>query len=120
MKSRIIKAARAVVHPAIYDSGGMAPAEALACGLPGVAFDLPALGTYYPKGFLKAPQGGFPAFAAHLERLLSDEALYRRMSTEARAASEEWDGDLRGPAGSRGDFEGDRRRRAGRGGALAR
>ena len=42
-KIRIFKDSRVVVHPAIYDSGGMAACEAMACGLPGVSFDLPAL-----------------------------------------------------------------------------
>jgi glycosyltransferase involved in cell wall biosynthesis len=94
-KYGVIKSARVVVHPAVYDSGGMAPAEALACGLPGVAFDLPSLETYYPKGFLKAPPGDLGAFAAHLAALLSDGALYAARSAEARAAGEEWDWDLR-------------------------
>ena len=44
-----------VVHPAIFDSGGMAAAEAMAWGLPGVSFDLPALKTYYPQGMIKNP-----------------------------------------------------------------
>jgi glycosyltransferase involved in cell wall biosynthesis len=94
-KYKIVKASRIVVHPAVYDSGGMAPAEALACGLPGVAFDLPSLRTYYPKGFLKAELGDLPGFAAHLLRLLSDETLYRAMSVEAEAVGREWDWDIR-------------------------
>lgn len=94
-KHAVIKSARVVVHPAVYDSGGMATAEALACGLPGGAFALPALETYYPKGFLKAPRGDFAAFAAHLDRLLSDETLDRQMSADARSAGEDGDWDLR-------------------------
>jgi glycosyltransferase involved in cell wall biosynthesis len=94
-KYRIIKSSRVVVHPAVYDSGGMAPAEALACGLPGVAFDLPALETYYPKGFLKVPQGNLAAFAARLVSLLDDPGLYAAMSSEARKAGVEWDWDVR-------------------------
>ena len=84
-----------VVHPAVYDSGGMAPAEALACGLPGVAFDLPSLETYYPKGFLKVPQGDLASFAVRLVSLLEDPVLYTAMSAEARRAGAEWDWDVR-------------------------
>lgn len=94
-KYRVIKASRVVVHPAIYDSGGMAPAEALACGLPGVAFDLPSLKTYYPKGFLKAGAGDLQEFAGHILHLLKEPDLYAKMSAEARAAGAEWDWDAR-------------------------
>jgi glycosyltransferase involved in cell wall biosynthesis len=94
-KYQVIKSSRVVVHPAVYDSGGMAPAEALACGLPGVAFDLPSLKTYYPKGFLKAPPEDLAGFARHLVRLLSEAPLYRAMSAEAEAVGREWDWDLR-------------------------
>ncbi|MFZ4696253.1 MAG: glycosyltransferase family 4 protein [Verrucomicrobiia bacterium] len=94
-KYRIIKSSRVVVHPAVYDSGGMAPAEALACGLPGVAFDLPALETYYPKGFLKVPQGDLAAFAARLVALLDDPVLYARISAEAQITGAEWNWDVR-------------------------
>lgn len=94
-KFRIIKSSRVVVHPAIYDSGGMAPSEALACALPGVAFDISALRTYYPRGFLKATPGDRLGFADCLARLLTDPVLYDRMSEEARAEGKRWDWDLR-------------------------
>lgn len=94
-KYAIVKASRVVVHPAVYDSGGMAAAEALACGLPGVAFDLPALKTYYPKGFLKAAPGNLAGFADHIVRLLADETLYRTMSEEATEVGLDWDWDSR-------------------------
>ena len=35
-KYKIIKSARVVVYPAVFEVGGMASAEALCCGLPGV------------------------------------------------------------------------------------
>ncbi|MDD2710580.1 MAG: glycosyltransferase [Verrucomicrobiae bacterium] len=90
-KYRVIKSSRLVLHPAIYDSGGMAAAEALVCGLPGVAFDLPALRTYYPRGFEKVPPGDLKAFAAAVVNLLNDSAKYCRLSQEAASLSVEWD-----------------------------
>jgi glycosyltransferase involved in cell wall biosynthesis len=90
-KYKIVKASRVVVHPAVFDSGGMAAAEALCCGLPGVSFDLPSLRTYYPRGFLKAPPGDFQQFADHIYRLLSEPQLYLETSREAYAAGLEWD-----------------------------
>jgi glycosyltransferase involved in cell wall biosynthesis len=65
-KVKIFKDSKVVVHPAIYDSGGMAACEAMACGLPGVSFDLPALKTYYPKGMIKTPCYDLRAFAENI------------------------------------------------------
>jgi glycosyltransferase involved in cell wall biosynthesis len=90
-KIRIFKDSKVVVHPAIFDSGGMAAGEAMACGLPGVSFDLPALKTYYPKGMLKTPCFDLEAFAKNILKLLNDEKLYERTAEEALAWSQEWD-----------------------------
>ena len=97
-KYRIIKSARVVVYPAVFEVGGMASAEALACGLPGVSFDLPPLRVYYPRGWLKAPPGDFQGLADCIQRLLTEPELYARLSKEAYAAGLEWDWDLRAKA----------------------
>jgi glycosyltransferase involved in cell wall biosynthesis len=97
-KYKIIKAARVVVYPAVFEVGGMAPAEALCCGLPGVSFDLPPLRVYYPRGWLKAPPGDFPGLADCIYRLLTDEKLYAEKSKEAFAAGLEWDWNARARA----------------------
>lgn len=82
-KYRIFSQSRIVVHPAIYDSGGMAAAEAMAFGLPGIAFDLEALKTYYPKGMIKVPIGNLDAFSEKIEQLLTDKGLYLSTQKEA-------------------------------------
>lgn len=92
-KLKIFKDSRVVVHPAIYDSGGMAACEAMACGLPGVSFDLPALRTYYPKGMLKTPCYDLEAFAENIMKLLNDETLYRKTSKDALDWAKKWDWD---------------------------
>jgi glycosyltransferase involved in cell wall biosynthesis len=97
-KYKIIKSARVVVYPAVFEVGGMASAEALACGLPGVSFDLPPLRVYYPRGWLKAPPGDFPGLADCIYRLLTDERLYAETSREALAAGLEWDWNARAKA----------------------
>ena len=94
-KYKIFKSSRLVVHPAIYDSGGMAACEAMACGLPGVSFDLEALKTYYPKGMLKTPCFDFKAFAENILKLLKDEELYQKTKQDALDWSAEWDWDRR-------------------------
>lgn len=94
-KIRIFKQSKIVVHPAIYDSGGMAPAEAMACGLPGVSFDLQALRDYYPKGMIKTPRYDLELFASNVIRLLEDKHLYHILQKEAFDFAQEWDWDER-------------------------
>jgi len=94
-KLKIFKDSKIVLHPAIYDSGGMAACEAMACGLPGVSFDLPALKTYYPKGMLKTPCYDLKAFAENILKLLNDEELYRKTANDALDWAREWDWDKR-------------------------
>lgn len=82
-KNNIFKNSKVVVHPAIYDSGGMSAAEAMAWGLPGVSFDLESLKTYYPQGMIKTPLGNYQEFADNIIALLSDNKLYQQTSQEA-------------------------------------
>ena len=94
-KLKIFKDSKVVVHPATYDSGGMAACEAMACGLPGVSFDLPALKTYYPKGMIKTPCFEFKTFGRNILKLLTDEKLYERTAKDALEWAKEWDWDRR-------------------------
>ena len=82
-KYDIFKDSKIVVHSAIYDSGGMSAAEAMAWGLPGVSFDLPALKTYYPRGILKTPCFNYQKFADNIYQLLTNLSLYNKTSKEA-------------------------------------
>ncbi|MFA5894336.1 MAG: glycosyltransferase [Candidatus Shapirobacteria bacterium] len=90
-KFALIKNSKIVLHPATYDSGGMAAAEAMAWGLPGVSFDLPALKTYYPKGMVKVPLPNVDKFADAVVKLLTDKEFYKIHSIDARALTiENW------------------------------
>ena len=91
-KYEIFKQSKIMVHPATYDSGGMAAAGGMAWGLPGVSFDLEALKTYYPKGMIKTPLNNIQQFADNVIRLLEDVDLYNSMSRDARnLILDEWD-----------------------------
>lgn len=91
-KFNIFKQSKLMVHPATYDSGGMAAAEGMAWGLPGVSFDLEALKTYYPRGMFKVPCFDEQTFADAILRLLDDNTFYRTLSAEAHALIVEvWD-----------------------------
>ena len=95
-KIKVFKASRVVLHPAIYDSGGMAACEAMVCGLPGVSFDLEALKTYYSKGMLKTHCFNIQEFANNILRLLKDNSLYLKTSNDAlELVKEQWNWDKR-------------------------
>lgn len=92
-KVKILNQCKVVVHPALYDSGGMAACEAMACGLPAVSFDLPALRTYYPKGMIKTPCFDQDAFSQNIMELLEDKQLYLKLKEDAVSWAREWDWD---------------------------
>ncbi|MHB1644987.1 MAG: glycosyltransferase [Candidatus Acididesulfobacter diazotrophicus] len=80
-----------ILHPAIFDSGGMAMAEGMAFGLPGISFDLEALKSYYPRGVIKIPCFDIEAFANAIIDLLENEKLYKELSKEAYEYAKTWD-----------------------------
>lgn len=82
-KYKIFAQSRVVVHPAFYDSGGMASAEAMAFGLPCVGFNLKSYESYYPKGMIKVESGNKDKFAEAVLDLLSDAAKYKKVALEA-------------------------------------
>lgn len=79
-KYKIFSESRVVVHPAFYDSGGMAAAEAMAFGLPVVGFDLAAYKSYYPEGMVKVRVGDLEGFSKEVVRLLEDKKYFRKIA----------------------------------------
>ncbi|MCD4703628.1 MAG: glycosyltransferase family 4 protein [Methanosarcinaceae archaeon] len=94
-KYEIFKQSKIIVHPATYDSGGMAAAEGMAWGLPAVSFDLEALETYYPLGMIKTSCYDFEIFAENIVNLLEDEEFYQKIREDAVKWAKEWDWDKR-------------------------
>jgi glycosyltransferase involved in cell wall biosynthesis len=90
-KFAVFSQSRIFIHPVIYDSGGMSAAEAMACGLPCIGFDLPSLRSYYPRGMVKVPAYDTDAFSKSILTLLDDNAMYQEFSAEARSFAKDWD-----------------------------
>ena len=82
-KFEIFKQSKIILHPAIYDSGGMSAAEAMTWGMPGVCFDLESLKTYYPKGMIKTECFNIKKFADNILLLLDNKELYAKLSKES-------------------------------------
>jgi len=83
-KHEIFQRSKLVLHPALYDSGGMAAAEGMAFGLPGVAYDLQALKSYYPRGMAKVRTGRPDEFAKTIVELLRDKESRHKLGKEAQ------------------------------------
>ena len=91
-KYGIFKNSKIILHPATYDSGGMAAAEGMAWGLPGVSFDLPALKSYYPKGMIKTKRFDLDEFANNIIELLHNQNRYNKISENAHdLIKKSWD-----------------------------
>ncbi len=82
-KYKIFSQSKIVVHPAFYDSGGMAAAEAMAFGLPAVGFNLKSFKSYYPKGMVKVEVGNLEGFAERIIEFLNEEKYRDKVGKEA-------------------------------------
>ncbi len=95
-KYNVFAKSKIVVHPAFYDSGGMAAAEAMAFGLPCVGFDLGSYKSYYPKGMIKVEIGNLREFADRVVELISKTDIRNRIGMEAqKTVKKNWDWDQR-------------------------
>ena len=82
-KHEIFKQSKLILHPAIFESGGMAAAEGMAWKLPAVSYDLPVLKKYYPQGMLKAKVNNKNDFAKKILLLLENEDKYKETAEQA-------------------------------------
>lgn len=89
-KYKIFLKSRMILHPAIYDSGGMAACEGMAWGLPAIGFDLVSLKTYYPKGMLKAKIGDMKDFSKNIVELMDNQNLYLKIKKDALTLANSW------------------------------
>jgi glycosyltransferase involved in cell wall biosynthesis len=80
-KTKILKASRIFLSASRYDSGNIALDEALACGVPGIVYDLPRLN--YPNGVTKVPIGNQDLFIDSALDLLNQEEKHKKLSDEA-------------------------------------
>lgn len=95
-KYDIFSQSKVVLHPAFYDSGGMASAEAMAFGIPIVGFDLIAYKSYYPKGMVKAKTGNIEDFAKQILFLLRNDKFRINLGQEGlKMLESNWSWDAR-------------------------
>jgi glycosyltransferase involved in cell wall biosynthesis len=90
-KVRVIKASRVAVIPSYYESWGIVVAEALACRVPVVAYNLPAFKEVYGEKILYAPLGDVKRCSKQILRLLNNHALSKRVALEGAKFIKDFD-----------------------------
>jgi glycosyltransferase involved in cell wall biosynthesis len=90
-KVRLLKAAGVFLMPSHYESFGQVAVEAMASGLPVVAYDLPIYREIFPTGMIKTALEDEAAFAAEVLSLLDDPARREAAVAQARARAAVFD-----------------------------
>jgi len=92
-KYKIMKRSRVFVFPSYGEGFALAICEAMACGLPVVAYNLAAYEGIYKKGIKTVPTGNVDALAKAATTILEDEGMLRSMSMDAIEQAREYDWD---------------------------
>lgn len=75
-----------------YEAGfGLAVCEAMAAGLPIVAYNLPIFGTTYSHGFVTAPLSDTKTFSRRIINLLENPRIYAKMRRDSMRQAKEFD-----------------------------
>ena len=93
IKYRVMKGSAVFLFPSYYEAWPQTAQEAMACGLPVVAYDLPVYQHIFPGGMVKVPIGDKEAFAREVINLLHDRKRRERLAVEAFGVASQytWD-----------------------------
>ena len=86
-----IREAKILFAPSHEEGWGIAVCEAMAAGLPVVAYDLPAYRKIYRGAYRAVPCHDFDAFADAVVRTLDDSAEYARLQSAGRTCAAQYD-----------------------------
>lgn len=81
-KYQLLKSAKIFVSASEFDTGNIALDESLACGTPGIVFDLPLIN--YPQGVIKVESGNRREMAKKIIELLEDQKLRNKLGSEGK------------------------------------
>lgn len=89
----VVKSSKVFVFPSHEEGWGIAIAEAMACGLPVIAWNLPVYEEIFPQGMITVPFGNFKRFAEMTLKLLDNSELRQSMGRDALniASQYSWD-----------------------------
>ena len=87
----LLKASRVFVSASYEEGFGLAICEAMACGTPVIAWNLPVYDALYDGGMVKIPVGDLARFAASTVEILRDGKLRDRLAREAAVVGKRYD-----------------------------
>lgn len=90
-KIRLLKAAGVFCMPSHYESFGQVAVEAMACGLPVVAYSLKIYDELFPGAMVRLPQGDVAGFAAQVLALLNSPARRAEVVGQASTVAARFD-----------------------------
>lgn len=92
-KLSYLKLSRVFFFPSHAEGFGIAILEAMACGLPVVAWDLPLYESLFPKGMIRVPTEDIEKCANAIKDLLTNSAQYDTISNDALEVASRYDWD---------------------------
>jgi glycosyltransferase involved in cell wall biosynthesis len=88
-KFKILKETKIFLFPSFWEGWPIVVCEALACGLPVIAYDLPVY-RVFTGGIVRVPLADKESFAREVLALLEDEDKLKRLSVEAEATGKHY------------------------------
>lgn len=90
-KIKVLKQSKIFVLPSFYESWGMVAVEAMAAGLPVIAYNLPIFSKIFPQGMIRVPIGKKKTLAREILYLLQNKGFYQEMKKEASKQAQDYD-----------------------------
>jgi glycosyltransferase involved in cell wall biosynthesis len=87
----VVKSSSIFIFPSHEEGWGIAICEAMACGLPVVAYDLPAYREIYKQGIVVVPLKDIKSFSNEVISLLEDDVKRNILAEKARLQVNEYD-----------------------------
>ncbi len=87
----ILKASKVFLCPSFYESFAIVIAEAMACGLPVIAYNLPIYEDIYESYISKVPLGNIPQFAKSILEILGNDDLRATTGTAGQKFIQKYD-----------------------------
>ena len=89
----LVKSSKLTLNPSMLDPFSLVTLESLACGIPVVAYNIPAIKNIFGlcDAVLRCPIGGMASMAKNVQFLLENEDLRTKLSKEAREYASNYD-----------------------------